>query len=237
MKTIKRTLTLLAVLVCFFAISIGAQAASKIYVNMDANLRKGPGKDFSIYTSVKEGKSLTFLGGIEEDERGIDWYEVSYKGRDLWISSKCGTKVSKPSTSAKKRVITTADCNLRKGPGLSYKIYVTVQEGSSFKYLGKSKRDDRDVKWYKISYYGRSLWVSSKNSYRKNVSSKYVITNEECNLRRGPGLDYSVYTSVYEGTVIKYLGKYKRDDREVKWYKIKYKGKTLWISSKTCVLK
>ena len=238
MKKLKRTLSLLAILVGLLAITLTAQGASKIYVNMNSNLRKGPGKDFDVVTTVKAGTTLTFLGDMEEDDRGVTWYCVSYKGKELWISSKCGTRVSKPVTSAKKRVITTADCNLRKGPGLNYKIYTSVQEGSAFKYLGKTKKDSRGVKWYKISYYGKSLWVSSRNSYRKNVSSsKYVYTLEECNLRKGPGLDYAIYTSVYEGTVLKYLGKTSKDDRGKKWYKVSYKNKSLWVSSQVSVLK
>lgn len=238
MKKSRRILSLLAVFVCFLAIGISAHAASKIYVNMNSNLRKGPGKDYKVSTTVKAGKSLNLTGDEDEDSRGVLWYEVSYNGKYLWISSKCASEVPKPTTSAKKRVITTLDSNLRKGPGLKYDSYVVVQEGSALKYLGKTKKDSRKVKWYKVSYYGKSLWVSSKNSVRKNSSSsKSVYVEEDAFLRKGPGKDYDDYTVVSEGTVLKYLGKTSKDSRKVKWYKVSYNNKSLWISEKTCDLR
>ena len=239
MKNLKKLLTLAAALACLMMLNLSVFAAGKIYVNMDSNLRRGPGKDYSVYTSVEAGKTLTYLNDTDEDDRGIDWYNVSYKGKSLWISSRCASKTSKPYTSASKRVITKAEVNIRKGAGLKYGVIATVQKGSAFKYLGKTSKDGRGVKWYKISYYGRNAWVSSKYSYRKNVSSsKYAYTWEDANLREGPGMEYDPpYASVTEGTVLKYLNSTKKDDRGVKWYKVSYKGKSVWISSKTCYLK
>jgi uncharacterized protein YgiM (DUF1202 family) len=106
------------------------------------------------------------------------------------------------------------------------------------KYLGKTKKDSRGVKWYKISYYGKSLWVSSKASVRKNskTSRKVYVIEEEVNLRKGPGLKYKEVATVSEGTVLKYLDKSSKDSRGIRWYKISYNGKKLWISSKVSTL-
>lgn len=234
----KRFASLLFMTLFMLSFTVSVTAASKIYVNTDANLRRGPGKDFKVYTSVSDGTSLKYLNDTDVDDRGVDWYKVSYKGRSLWVSSKCSSKVSKPISSAKKRVITTAECNLRKGPGLSYKVYVMVQEGSSMKYLSRTKKDNRGVRWYKVSYYGRGLWVSSKNAYRKNTkSSRHVYVVEEVvNLRKGPGKKYEEVDTVSEGTVLKYLNKSSRDNRNVKWYKVSYEGRSVWISSKVSTL-
>lgn len=238
MKKTRRIVTLFAVLVCFISIGMAAHAASKIYVEQDANLRKGPSKDYEVYTSVSKGKYLSYLDDSSYDDRGVKWYKVDYKGKSLWISSNCATKTSHTSTSSDDRVITTADCNLREGPSLDYDIYTMVDEGSSLKYLGDSKKDDRGVKWYKVSYDGETLWVSSRNAYTKSGSStKYVYVDQDANLRKGPSKDYVVYTSVTKGKKLKYLGKTEKDDRGVKWYKVSYDGKSLWISSRTCTKK
>jgi uncharacterized protein YgiM (DUF1202 family) len=236
--SMKKLVILMIMSVFMLSFAVSVSASSKIYVNTDANLRKGPGKDYGVYTSVKDGETLKYLDDTESDDRGVDWYKVSYNGKALWISSKCATKVAKPISSAKKRVVTTADCNLRKGPGMNYKVYVAVQKGSSMKYLGKTKKDSRGVKWYKISYYGKSLWVSSKASVRKNskTSRKVYVIEEEVNLRKGPGLKYKEVTTVSEGTVLKYLDKSSKDSRGIRWYKISYNGKKLWISSKVSTL-
>jgi uncharacterized protein YgiM (DUF1202 family) len=234
----KKLLTLMLMSIFMLSFAVSVSAASRVYVNTNANLRKGPGKDYSIYKSVEDGTTLKDLNDTETDDRGVDWYKVSYEGRELWISSKCASKVAKPISSAKKRVVTTTDCNLRKGPGLNYKIYVDIQEGSSLKYLGKTKKDSRKVKWYKVSYYGKSLWVSSKVSVRKNskTSRKVYVIEEEVNLRKGPGLNYSEAATVSEGTVLKYLNKSSKDKRGVRWYKVSYDGRKLWISSKVSSL-
>jgi uncharacterized protein YraI len=234
----KRVLSLLALCVCLLTIGIAAHAETKIYVTQDANLRLGPSKDYVVYTSVSEGKTLTYLNDSSYDDRGVLWYNVSHKGKSLWISSRCSTKKTTSYTSSDKRVKTTADCNLRYGPSLDYGIYTMVAEGSSLTYLGDSKKDDRGVKWYKVSYSGETLWVSSRNAYIKDSSSSgTVYVDEDANLRKGPSKDYVVYASVTKGTKLKYLGDTKKDDRGVKWYKVSYKGETLWISSRTCTKK
>jgi uncharacterized protein YgiM (DUF1202 family) len=234
----KKLMTVLIMSVFMLSFGISAAAATKIYVNTDAYLRKGPGKDYSAYTCVDDGTLLTYLDEYDTDSRNVKWYKVSYEGRALWISSRCASQVGKPIYNGKKRVITKANCNLRKGPGLDYDAYASVQKGSSMKYLGSTKKDDRGIKWYKVSCYGRKLWVSSQVSYRKNskTAKKIYVIDEEVNLREGPGLNYDIVDTVPEGTVLKYLNKSKKDNRKVKWYKISYQGDTAWISSKVCSL-
>ena len=51
-------------------------------------------------------------------------------------------------------------------------------------------------------------------------------------LRKGPGLGYSKITSVQSGTKLEYMGKTSTDDRGVKWYYVKYKGRKCWVSSR-----
>ena len=112
----KKALRLLLVLAFALSFTITAQAARKVYANMDSNLRKGPGLEYKIYTSVKDGTALKYLGVTDTDDRDVDWYKVSYKNKKLWISSNCASLTAKPSTSARKRVEMTEEGNLRKGP-------------------------------------------------------------------------------------------------------------------------
>lgn len=59
-----------------------------------------------------------------------------------------------------------------------------------------------------------------------------VYTTGNVNLRKGPGLNYDTMGSVPEGTELEYLGAVSTDERGVDWYKVEYKGKAAWISSK-----
>ena len=55
----------------------------------------------------------------------------------------------------------TGKSHVRKGPGLGYKSIGVLHKGEEARYLGKSARDARGVKWYKIDFYGTNAWVSS----------------------------------------------------------------------------
>ncbi len=234
----KKRVTLLLMTLLLLAFALPVSAATKVYVNADVNLRKGAGLEYKIYTSVSEGTALKYLGKSKKDDRGVKWYKVSYKKKKLWVSSRFATKVPQPVTSAKKRVVTLGRVNLRKGPGTNYKRVTDVAKGSSMKYLNKTQKDKRGVNWYKVSFYGKGLWVSSKWSVLKNEDiTLYVITTADLNLRKGPSLDYKAYTSVKKGTAMKYLGKVIRDERDVKWYKVYYGGKALWASSRFSYIK
>ena len=51
--------------------------------------------------------------------------------------------------------------NVRTGPGLDYRSIGVLHVDESAKYLGSYAMDDRGVRWYKISWNGRSAWVFS----------------------------------------------------------------------------
>ena len=98
------------------------------------------------------------------DERGVIWYHV--KGG--WISSRYTTQIQgsvnggKSSKSSGDTVKATGDVRLRKGPGLDYAEITTMKKGQTASYLGSTKKDARGVAWYKVSFNGRTGWVSSR---------------------------------------------------------------------------
>ena len=66
--------------------------------------------------------------------------------------------------------------------------------------------------------------------------SRYIMgDNGKSNVRTGPGLGYKSIGVLRKGDEAKYLGKTSTDDRGVVWYKIRYKGRDAWVSSRyTC---
>lgn len=64
----------------------------------------------------------------------------------------------------------TGSVNLRKGPGLGYGKVAAVKKGTKLDYLGETSTDSRGVKWYKVRYNGKSVWISSR--YSKLSASK-----------------------------------------------------------------
>lgn len=65
-----------------------ALAAGTVVTTGSVNLRTGPGLDYEKVTAVEIDTELEYLGEISTDERGVDWYLVSYEGEALWISSR-----------------------------------------------------------------------------------------------------------------------------------------------------
>ena len=149
---------------------------AKVYINGDCNIRSGPALEYDSLGVAHKGKTMTGTGSISTDSRGVKWYSVKYDGDEAWVSSvyaslkkKKSSSSSSSSSSSKKWVIgDDGDSNVRKGPGLGYKKIGVLYEGDSAKYLGKSQKDDRGVRWYKISWKGSSGWVSSRYTYLSN---------------------------------------------------------------------
>ncbi len=59
-------------------------------------------------------------------------------------------------------VRTTANVNVRSGPGLDHEIVATCTAGKALEYLGETQTDDRGVNWYKVSVGDTAGWISSK---------------------------------------------------------------------------
>ena len=140
-------------------------------------------------------------------------------------------------------VWTTGDVNMRKGPGLGYKSMRTISSGTKMEF-DKTKKDDRGVKWYRITYKGRQGWISSKyateskpggssekSKAKKSEKGRKLVTTGSVNLRTGAGLSYKSLRAVPEGVTLTY-DETKKDDRGVTWCHVSYKGKTGWISTK-----
>ena len=157
MKTMMRMIA--AMLIAVMLLTGAALAAGTIKTDGNVNVRKGPGLDYQSVGTVKAGKALEF-DKTAKDERGVIWYHV--KGG--WISSKNTTQVSGSVSNegAKNTVKAAGNMNLRKGPGLDYAEIGMMKKGQSAKYLGEKKKDSRGVAWYKVSFNGKTGWVSSK---------------------------------------------------------------------------
>lgn len=55
------------------------------------NVRSGPGLSYETVGSVSQGTVFDYLGEISTDGRGVDWYKVSYRGGEAWVSSRYAT--------------------------------------------------------------------------------------------------------------------------------------------------
>ncbi|MBQ8111068.1 MAG: SH3 domain-containing protein [Clostridia bacterium] len=162
MKRFKKFLA--ALLIAAFCLSmVGALADGVVRTTGNLNLRKGPGLGYKSIRTIGEGVTLEY-DKSEKDERGVRWYRVTYKGRTGWVSSKYAREGSSGGSGSK--VKTTGSVHMRTGAGLDYKSLRTIGKGVTLSY-DETRKDDRGVVWYHVSYKGKSGWVSSKYAKKK----------------------------------------------------------------------
>lgn len=63
-------------------------ALADVFATADVNLRRGPGLEYGIVTSVKAGTGLEYHNECATDERGVDWYLVYDRNLWGWVSSR-----------------------------------------------------------------------------------------------------------------------------------------------------
>ncbi len=151
--------------------SSSGSSDGKVTTTASVNLRKGAGLDYSVIRTVPEGVSLSY-DKTAKDDRGVTWYRVTYKKRTGWVSSKYtgkgggGSKSGGSSKSSGSKVKTTGSVNLRTGAGLDYRDICSIPKGKTLSY-DETRKDERGVTWYHVSYDGQSGWVSSKYAKKK----------------------------------------------------------------------
>jgi len=66
------------------------------------------------------------------------------------------------SSSGRRVKAVSGDTYVRKHPDKDTADLGVLYQGDSLPYLEEKRWDDRDVVWYKVSYHGKSGWVSSR---------------------------------------------------------------------------
>lgn len=205
----------------------------------DCNVRDYPSLGGKSIGVLYNGQEATCLGGQSVDDRGVVWYEISFKGRSGWVSSKYA-KLNGQSGEAAYVSIVDGQCHLRLMPQLDAEVLMILEEGSRAAYQGRTSTDNRGVDWYLVSYNGQIGWVSSmygklgvNNAQAVTSSGSYVkATSHKVNLRDMPNLSGKDIGTMDKGETASYLGKKSVDSRGVTWYKVRFAGKEGWVSSR-----
>ena len=239
--------------------SSGSYSVSISYVKItggSVNVRSGAGTGYSVKTSVSKGTVLQCTGKAAKDSGGNTWYQVKHGGVTGWVSAGYAKKTDKPSSSytgpevsmsGKSVVITGETVNVRAKPNLNGSDLGVVKKGTTLTFKGKKSTDSRGVAWYKVSYNGKTGWVSSKfskvsgssssSSGGSSSSGSKVVTTGKVTIRKSANKNSDAVGYMDSGKTAKYLGEKKKDSRGVVWYKISYNGTTGWVSSRYSNLK
>ncbi len=228
----------------------GTVTASSLYV------RKGPGKTYSIVTTLSKGQTVT----ITETDSATGWHKVitstgktGYVGPNyIKVSStttnggtNSGTTGGTTSVTSKTGIVTASSLNVRSGGSTAYSIVTTLSKGQTVTITGTASTG-----WYKIttstgqtgyvspSYISLSGTSSDNNTGSNSQTGVYVVhtystiskvgkvTTSSLNVRSGPSTSYGVKSSLLKGSVVGILKQYSNG-----WYEVKLaNGTTGYVS-------
>ncbi|WP_409296006.1 SH3 domain-containing protein [Peribacillus sp. SCS-26] len=117
--------------------------------------------------------------------------------------------------------VNASSLNVRSGPGTKYAKIGSLPRGASISVVTKLSSG-----WYKISYKGKTGYVSGQYVKIGTTSVTYrVKVGTTLNVRSGPGTKYATLGSLTNGTVLKVIRKETNG-----WYRISFNGKTGYVS-------
>lgn len=130
-----------------------APSSATMAATANLNMRTGPGTGYQIIRVIPKGAQVS----TSASENG--WFKVTYQGSTGWASGaylvSLQAQVQAPAPSASETYIkTTANLNMRTGAGTGYSIVTTIPSGTKLESLATSGG------WHKVSYNGRTGWVS-----------------------------------------------------------------------------
>lgn len=127
-------------------------ASDSMAATANLNMRTGPGTSYQIQKVIPKGTQVVISGSMN------GWYKVTYQGVTGWASGSylvsTQAQAPAPAPAASTYIKTTANLNMRTGTGTGYAIITTIPSGTKLESLGTSSG------WYKVSYSGRTGWVS-----------------------------------------------------------------------------
>lgn len=121
--------------------------------------------------------------------------------------------------------VVTADpsLNLRSGAGTEYSVLASIPYGTGITVTAESKG------WGQVTYGGKTGWVSLEYIKETVSSSLYVRTTVKTSVKSAASSSASTVTTVPANTILL------ATEKSGSWIKIKYSGKTGWISIGNCV--
>ena len=64
------------------------------------------------------------------------------------------------------------------------------------------------------------------------AGGKKIVATASVKVRKGPGLEFGVLGYLEKGDTLTYDGASEKDNRGVRWYRVKYRGSFGWVSSR-----
>ena len=216
------------------------RSGQRVQVTTDrANVRSGPGTNFSVVRTLSSGVTGTIDGGPVA-AYGYSWYVVKTSAGSGWMATiNFSTTISggsKPPGEFKagNTVQTTGSLSLRTGAGTSYRV-ITVMPGGTKLTITYAYNRANGYEWYKVSGPYGAGWVAGsfletyKPAGKFSEGDRVVVDTTSLTLRTGAGTNRSVIASMPRGTALRITYAYNRVDG-YEWYKVTGSYGTGWAA-------
>lgn len=205
------TVLLLSLTTATLALQPHARAATDLTLGADAevadaqgdnvNLRDQPSYAGAVLTSVPEGWLVNVVDGpFTDDIDGTVWYQVVARGQTGYMLSDY-LRTPGGDVSAAAVMTTTANLNLRTGPGTSYSVILVIPNGATVNTTGATQNG-----FSRLTYNGTTGWSASQYLTGSSGSTTATVFDGALNLRSGPGTDYPVVTVMPDGATVTITG-------------------------------
>lgn len=165
-----------------FVAAPAAHATTTAVTTTNVNMRSGAGTSYAILTVVPVGATVTVTGSASGS-----WTPVSYGGRTGYIYTTYLKLSSSTTTSTAGTRTTTADLNVRTGPGTTYSIVGVAPAGTAVTPTGVTSGS-----WVQITWQGASRWVSGNYLTGTSVTVEATPLASTVSAKQQAVVDYAM---------------------------------------------
>jgi len=241
------------------SVPVGGNVTGNATTTSNLNLRSGPSSAYGVISVIPRGAAIELRG---EPQGG--YYPVNYNGTTGWAHSdwiSVGSSAPAPSPdpeptpapggngsvpvgdSVTGLATTTANLNMRSGPGMDYAVRTVIPNGTAVELRG-----DPQNGFHPVNYDGTTGWVHGDWLRPASLGplpepdptpapapggngsvpvgdtvTGSATTTANLNLRSGPGTDYDVHTVIPNGRTVELRG-----DAQNGFYPVSFNGTTGW---------
>ncbi len=212
------------------------------YAKTRVNMREKRSTSSDVIQTLEAGTEVTIYGTSKDG-----WFKVKSKGKTGFVSkeyivsdkSKVEKEDDETDTTAKTRTAyAKTKVNMREKRSTDSDIITTLKAGTEVTIYGTSKDG-----WFKVKskgktgYVSKEYIVSDKSKVEKEddktdttAKTRTAYAKTKVNMRKKRSTDSDIITTLKAGTKITIYGTSKNG-----WFKIKYKGKTGYVSKEYIV--
>ena len=217
----------LMITVALLVAPLPAQAAPlQLTATENLNVRAKPSTSSKIIGGLSRGQAVT---GISTSK---GWTKIKFGTEPAYVSSQYLSKSATLAPSSASAVgaglvkITTANLNLRKGPGLSYDVIRVLREGTRVTTTGKASRGFAElVNGSSTGWASMQYLVSATSGLPAIVGTRKATA--DLDIRTSSGSDAKTVAEVKKGTKLSVTGVVQNGRAQ-----IIYQNKVRWVTAK-----